>query len=1536
MRIRAGSTMFRKLISATIFALTMIWAGAEASAQTLAPPPPMPPALLWTANFPDDVGGWSSPDEACEVQREHYNPNATPLPTEYNGGQFASCNWQTNPNSNTILPGTAVAYCPSGWIMADPGVCMRPDYQTDSRAQCDCEPGATPPGGTPMPGVGNPVALNHGAKVEQETDYLTADGRFGVERKYYSLGEDYTNVTSPTAIPGFGGRWHGVIPGRLAVSGQFAEKIEYLNVSGGFSIFQADEYNNVTHWGWHTYGATRRHLSMVAIPTSNRDTYFQAAPAVPNGPGEVRMEMAQGEYILFRRAAPVASGPRYLVPVERGFADGYKIYYTYPDSGEFPSTVSDSLGRQMTLTWTTADRQTYGSLSTMYPVKVISEVALPDSTKLQYTYSYGTDQRGSRIKDRLDGVKRLSGTGTLLWGRTYLYENTALPYALTGKVNQVGYRLSTYAYDPAGLVTSTETTGGIDKYTIENFEEQGVAKFWRKVTNPLGHRTDYIFFKDHNWADAQRVLSSVVEHADTNVEAATTNYQYYGYVGDMVIANHTDERGFTRDSAIDSQQRPTTVRDAVGTTDERTTNLTWHPVFDLPTQEKRTGLTIDYTYGTTGLLLTRTETDTTTHAVPYSTNGQTRTWTYNWNGNGGLLSVNGPKGLDANGNDDISSYSYDAGGNLLTATNALGRITRFENYDANGRPGKMTDSNGVVTLYTYDALGRLETATVKDPVSPSGDAVTTLEYDLESRISAITSPLTQKLLIARDPAGRIQVIRNANNDKIVFAPDAMGNITLETVRRSNGTIARQVTRTFDGLGRLLTETLGPSRTSSYAYDKLGNMTGFTSARSNATVQAFDGLNRLISSVAPDTGTGQIGYDVFDQETSFTDPKSVQTTYIRNGFGEVIQETSPDRGTSVYHYDAAGDVIATIDGRGQRIDLIRDALGRVTKKTPVGRPVSEIVQYGYDADVFGGGSYGIDRLISVIDGTGKTQFKYDHRGNVLIKRIKTGTIAPADLSYTYDLADRITSITYPSGRVVTYTRDLLGRVTAVTTKANASAPVVALASGITYEPMGSMLTATYGNGLSLSQSWGNDGRLASRRLFPTAGGGDVSALTYGYDNDDNIVSIADGVDPNRSITFGYDTVGRLNQSVAASGSLRRTDFLHDVNGNRTQVEQRVNPTDASPASTAVYTLHSGTNRLASVTDAGGTRSIGYDGRGNTASETRPGGTVTVGYDGYGRLTSYQTSGGIALVHGYNALDERVSTTDGGVLRHFVYDNDGRLMGEYGSSTADVKAETIWLSPEVAASGQPFGGDDGAGGYAPLAVVTNSGAVYWVHGNHLGVPIVTTDSSGNAAAPTGYTRVGFPGQTQTLADLYYNVHRDYDPTTGRYIQADPIGLDGGSNPYVYAENSPVGRIDPLGLQSGPTTWEVIEFGFDWWAKRQIKKVATRRIPIIGPALSLGDALGATAAVTVYLYQQNCKNDKPCPPCKTASGKIVPVGTIGYRFDKVPPGRPHHPFTGDHYNLYRANQMPSPKCDCFWQPINDSLTPPPGSIPVEPFVN
>ena len=59
--------------------------------------------------------------------------------------------------------------------------------------------------------------------------------------------------------------------------------------------------------------------------------------------------------------------------------------------------------------------------------------------------------------------------------------------------------------------------------------------------------------------------------------------------------------------------------------------------------------------------------------------------------------------------------------------------------------------------------------------------------------------------------------------------------------------------------------------------------------------------------------------------------------------------------------------------------------------------------------------------------------------------------------------------------------------------------------------------------------------------------------------------------------------------------------------------------------------------------------------------------------------------------------------------------------------------------------------------------------------------------------------FPGQyADSETGLNNNYFRDYDPTTGRYIESDPIGLKGGSaSTFIYVANTPLSKSDPFGL-------------------------------------------------------------------------------------------------------------------------------------------
>jgi len=117
--------------------------------------------------------------------------------------------------------------------------------------------------------------------------------------------------------------------------------------------------------------------------------------------------------------------------------------------------------------------------------------------------------------------------------------------------------------------------------------------------------------------------------------------------------------------------------------------------------------------------------------------------------------------------------------------------------------------------------------------------------------------------------------------------------------------------------------------------------------------------------------------------------------------------------------------------------------------------------------------------------------------------------------------------------------------------------------------------------------------------------------------------------------------------------------------------------------------------------------------------------------------------------------------------------------------------------------------------PVAMVDDTGtnpAIYYIHTDEVNRPQKLTDVSDNIAwdgvfDPFGNTTsisgsvtmlLMFPGQYyDSETQLSQNWHRDYDPTIGRYIQSDPIGLWGGINTYSYVSGNPIEGVDPLGL-------------------------------------------------------------------------------------------------------------------------------------------
>ncbi len=161
----------------------------------------------------------------------------------------------------------------------------------------------------------------------------------------------------------------------------------------------------------------------------------------------------------------------------------------------------------------------------------------------------------------------------------------------------------------------------------------------------------------------------------------------------------------------------------------------------------------------------------------------------------------------------------------------------------------------------------------------------------------------------------------------------------------------------------------------------------------------------------------------------------------------------------------------------------------------------------------------------------------------------------------------------------------------------------------------------------------------------------------------------------------------------------------------------------------------------------------------------------------------------------------SVTDpNGVATTRSYDTQGRLLAEHNAATGAMQREYVWIEDKL------VGIVDDSTGAPTIEAVTTS---------QIDEPLLVTAADQSLLFdgyldPYGNQRILQPGSFamnlrlpgqyfQGALRLSQNWWRDYDPTLGRYIEADPIGIDGGQNVYAYVHGDPLNRADPMGLQA-----------------------------------------------------------------------------------------------------------------------------------------
>jgi len=590
----------------------------------------------------------------------------------------------------------------------------------------------------------------------------------------------------------------------------------------------------------------------------------------------------------------------------------------------------------------------------------------------------------------------------------------------------------------------------------------------------------------------------------------------------------------------------------------------------------------------------------------------------------------------------------------------------------------------------------------------------------------------------------------------------------------------------------------------------------------STSFTIDSLGRRRVTTDARAGTATMDMLGRDEPIQIQDPRGLVTQYGRDGFGQTAQTTSPDTGTAITTFDAVGNLKTRQDSRGVLATYSYDALNRARSVvyTFGGQPPLA-TNWNYD-ETGPGYAYGVGRLTSTSYFGGASRYTYDPQGRLTSETqiTQTGGSGAINLrvSYQYDAAGQVASIIYPSGRVLQIKR-VGGLPSGLQVGAPRGSKGDVVMTEIAYEPFGAVR----------SWRWPMRSVPNSNRIYDDAGRPvryNMATVTrdVSYDAADRIIAythynaIGGATLPALNQSFSYDELGRLTGLVTASPSGNAT-FSYDANGNRTAKVEGGVP--------SVATVASDSNRILALSNP--QRTLTHDAAGNIYGDVRQGLGWTAGYDLANRLvvmrvtrdgTNFESTGYL-----YNAFGQRVAKLPGvqevcngtscaaptapssaGTL--YMHDAQGKLLGEYRATDGSPVREYLWLDSTPVAM-LVFG--------QPGAAAT----IYYIAADHLDTPRIVFDSAGRirwswladpfgTAAPNenragvGAFQVNlrFPGQYHDAeSGLSFNYFRHYDPSMGRYVQSDPIGLPGGINTYTYVDGNPLSYVDPEGLQVLP---------------------------------------------------------------------------------------------------------------------------------------
>ncbi len=490
--------------------------------------------------------------------------------------------------------------------------------------------------------------------------------------------------------------------------------------------------------------------------------------------------------------------------------------------------------------------------------------------------------------------------------------------------------------------------------------------------------------------------------------------------------------------------------------------------------------------------------------------GQTRTIT-RASGTNLILSMTGSGTCPVCGNPAAGdvSFTYDAAGNVLTQTDALGETW----------------------TYTYDPVFN-NLASTTDPLGN----ITTRAYDSRGNVVSITDARGNASTLTRDSAGLVTAVQDSlGNNSTQMTYDSLGNLV--SLVDSLG----QATRfSYDGASRLVAKLDPLGRTSTTAYNAAGETTTLRDGNGNAVQFTYDVAGFLLSTTDPNGGKTTLGYDSAGRVSSKTDPlnrsitfshdannnliaftnrRGQQATFAYDSLNRVVMETYADA-TVKRTYDSAGRPVQTVDTQSGAFARIYDLVGRVVKEVgPTGS-----ISYTRDAD---------GRVSSrQVEGQSAANYTYDANGN-----LTSAALGSASVTRTYDARNLPTGNTRSNGVAGSYTFDSAGRLLTILEQAGGN---TLFSRSFAYDPVSQIVRNALDTGLPFSTQ-ASDGTFDAANEVTSFG-----ATTYTSDSDGNRLSATSATG---RTTYTWDARGRLQAIQAPGGAL--TSFVYDPTGQMIQ-------------------------------------------------------------------------------------------------------------------------------------------------------------------------------------------------------------------------------------------------------------------------------------------------------------------------------------------------------------------------------------------------